>query len=216
MNKLLAIVFLAALHQVHAADLVEYFTIGDSNEKVEFINGYNLKSCMEVDRADQAVVKIDSSTCNELRDAYSKKLDQKWRDRQAEEERLRIKAEQESAQREQAYQQAYQKERERIAQLKVCEAEPAYSLYAAQEAVIEDIETQQNLKKAAARQKKLVQMSGVHNLSEERQIAEEQLAVQAALKEHWADYKSAGGKASSPAEVKHKIEDPCDQFRPES
>jgi hypothetical protein len=112
--------------------------------------------------------------------------------------------------------QYYQKEKERVAQLKVCEATPDYRLYAAQEAVIENIETQQNLKQSAARQKQLVKMSGVRNLSEEREIAEEQLDAREALKEHWSDYKSAGGKAASPVAVKHKIEDPCDSFRPES
>lgn len=140
-------------------------------------------------------------------------LSSRVRARDAEAEQLRIKGEQE---RERAYQQKYKKERERIAQLDACEATPAYLLYAAQEAVIEDVEWQQNLKQSVARQKQLIKMSGVRNLSEERQIAEEQLEAQAALKEHWAEYKSAGGKAASPQAVKHKVEDPCDSFRPES
>ena len=110
----------------------------------------------------------------------------------------------------------WQEEQERINQLKACEATPAYLLYAAQEAVIENIETQQNLKQSVARQKQLTKMSGVRNLSEEREIAVEQLDAREALKELWTDYKSAGGKAASPQAVKHKIEDPCDSFRPES
>lgn len=138
--------------------------------------------------------------------------------REKAQEEQELKRQQELAQKEQERaqrEQAYLKEQERIAQLKTCEATQSYRLYAAQEAVIEDIETQQNLKKAVARQKQLVSMSGVRRLDEERQIAEEQLAVKEALKEHWAEYKSGGGKAASPQAVKHKIEDPCDSFRPE-
>jgi len=199
-----------------APDLVEYFTIGNSSERVEFVNGYNLQRCISIDRANNEFSRLDSDECNKLREANSKKLVRKAIDSETEEIKLRKKAEQEREQRDQAYQQQYQKERDRIAQLNACEATQPYLLYAAQEAVIEDVETQQNLKKAVAYQKKLIQMSGVRNLSEEREIAVEQLEVQAALKEHWAEYKSAGGKAASPQAVKHKVEDPCDSFRPES
>lgn len=226
MKKLLCLVLLALFPNVQAAaETIDMITINGTGNPVEFVNGYNLDRCLELDRLHKRVEQLDEKTCNGLKNHYTKRAAAEAQARlEAEENRKmqevrRLELERQNATKEQVLaqrEQAYQKDRERIAQLNACEATPAYRLYAAQEAVIEDIEVQQNLRKAVSRQKQLIKMSGVRNLSAERQIAEEQLDVQAALNEHWAEYKSAGGKAASPQAVKHKIEDPCDPFRPES
>lgn len=245
MRQLLNIVLLLGfLPNVCAAEMIR---VAGTDTPIEFINGYNLDRCLELDRDRNRIIEMNSAKCDGLRKHAAKKAairqrheeamrpqveaqrieqerlkqeaedSRKWREKAQAEEELRrqqelARKEQEQAQRDQAY----QKERERIAQLNACEATQAYRLYEAQETVIEDIETQQSLKDAVARQKQLVSMSGVRRLDIERRIAEEQLDVQSALKEHWAEYKSLGGKAASPKAVKHTVEDPCDSFRPES
>lgn len=266
MKSLLAIALLLIMPTAHA----EKIKVDGFDTPVEFINGYDLEHCLQLDGGSNRFFQMNSAKCESLRNDSAKKNaketaekaemdsiranwdkndyanciygnghpmgdinckvlsrryeheeqervqaeeNRKWREeRRLEQERLEAQKEQARVQRDQAF----QKEQERINQLKTCEATQAYRLYESQEAVIEDIETQQNLRKAVARQKQLIKMSGVRNLSEERQIAEEQLEVQSALKEHWAEYKSDGGKAVSPQAVKHKIEDPCDSFRPEN
>lgn len=223
--KNILVAILLCLNAQAIAETVDMVMINGSGDPIEFVNGYNLDRCLSFDRLRKKVAQIEQRECDGLRKYYEKRAEQETQARlQAEENRKmqevrRLELERQNATKEQALAQrehAYQKDRERIAQLKACEATQAYRLYEAQEAVIEDIETQQNLRKAVARQKQLIKMSGVRNLSEERQIAVEQLEVQAAIKEHFAEYKSAGGKAVSPQAVKHKIEDPCDSFRPES
>lgn len=224
MKTLIQIALLALLPLSATADVIQKIKIKGADEPVEFINNYNLERCLELDVGKRQVVQLDETTCNGLKSHYAKQAEREKEAQLRAEENKKVRQEselkrqQELSKKEQEREQrelAYQKDRERIAQLKACEATDAYRLYDAQEVVIEDIETQQNLKKAVARQKQLVSMSGVRRLDEERQIAEEQLAVKEALKEHWAEYKSAGGKAASPQAVKHKIEDPCDSFRPE-
>lgn len=224
MKTLIRIALLALLPLSATADVIQKIKINGVDEPVEFVNNYNLERCLELDMGKRQVVQLDETTCSGLKSHYAKQAEhEKEAQLRAEEnnkirQESELKRQQELTQKEQERAQrdlAYQKDRERIAQLKECEATDAYRLYDAQEAVIEDIETQQNLKKAVARQKQLVNMSGVRRLDVERQIAEEQLAAKESLKEHWEKYKSAGGKAASPQAVKHKIEDPCDSFRPE-
>jgi hypothetical protein len=225
MKKLTGVLLLALLNVQAIAETVDMVTIKDTGEEIKFVNGYNFDRCLAFHSATNQVEKIEDAECNGLKNYNAKQAAKEQESKLRAEENRKIseehelkrqqeiaKIEQEQAQRDQAY----RKDQERIAQLKTCEATQVYRLYAVQEAVIEDIETQQNLKKAVARQKQLIKMSGVRRLNEERQIAEEQLDVQSALKEHFAEYKSAGGKAASPNAVKHKIEDPCDSFRPES
>lgn len=105
-------------------------------------------------------------------------------------------------------------EKARRESLATCEGTPEAKLYNAQEDVVGTVEQLAALRTDAARDRKVVQVSGVRDLYRERQNGETLVQLNEDLKANFSAYKKLGGKAASPQKVTHQLQDPCASFRP--
>jgi len=127
--------------------------------------------------------------------------------RSAVEQQVRQQDERREREAQDAAKSAEQADRQRT--LAACQQTKEYKFFIAESLVIQSVENLQGWQESAKQEARISRESGVRNLSRDYTIAQWKLEAKDSLDEAWANYKKAGGKASSPYRVKQTVNDPC-------